>query len=143
MMGEAPAPSPALKEAVRVHQAGDLGRAEALYKQAVAAAPDDAHALHLLGVLCHQKGQSALGVGHIERALMVRPDSALFHRNLAGILHALRRSALAASHYAQALEHGIDAHHGARASPPYCGGQPIREILGHKCSLGRLTVRRR
>ena len=59
-----------LREAVRLHQAGDLGRAEALYREAVAAAPDDADALHLLGVLSHQKGQSALGVGHIERALL-------------------------------------------------------------------------
>ena len=32
------APSSTLKEAVRLHQAGELGRAEALYKQAIAAA---------------------------------------------------------------------------------------------------------
>ena len=55
------AASPTLKEAVRLHQAGHLGRAEALYREAIAAVPDDADALHLLGVLCHQKGQSALG----------------------------------------------------------------------------------
>ncbi len=42
-----------LREAVRLHQAGDLGRAEALYREAIAAAPDDADALHLLGVLSH------------------------------------------------------------------------------------------
>jgi Flp pilus assembly protein TadD len=53
-MGEAP--SPTLKEAVRLHQAGELACAEALYREAIAAAPDDADALHLLGVLSHQKG---------------------------------------------------------------------------------------
>ncbi len=31
-MAEAPAPTPALQEAVRLHLAGDLGRAEAPYK---------------------------------------------------------------------------------------------------------------
>ena len=58
-MGEAPASTG--KEAVRLHQAGELGRAEALYREAIAAAPDDADALHLPGVLAHQQGQSALG----------------------------------------------------------------------------------
>ena len=105
-MAEAPAPTPSLQEAVRLHQAGDLSGAEALYKQAIAAAPDDADALHLLGVLCHQMGESALGIGHIERALMIRPESDLFHRNLADILHALHRPEKAAVHYRAALEHG-------------------------------------
>ena len=100
-MGEAPTPTPALQEAVRLHRAGDLGRAVALYREAIAAAPVDADALHPLGVLCHQKGVSALGIGHIGRALLVRPGSALFQRNLAGIpqaLHALPLRARRARH---------------------------------------------
>ncbi|MFQ5772928.1 MAG: tetratricopeptide repeat protein [Kiloniellaceae bacterium] len=98
-----------LRRAVRLQQAGDLARAEALYREVLAAEPDNPDALHLMGVLCHQKGAGALGVGYIERALMLRPDSSLFHRNLAGILQALRRPDKAAEHYRRVIEIGPES----------------------------------
>ena len=97
-----------IKRAVRLQQAGDLACAEALYRQVLEAEPDNPDALHLMGVLYHQKGATALGVGYIERALMLRPDSALFHRNLGNLLRTLRRLDEAAEHLRRVVELGPD-----------------------------------
>jgi len=51
------------------HQAGRLDRAEALYRKVLAADPDYADALHLLGVLAYQCGKPAPALQLIERAM--------------------------------------------------------------------------
>ena len=62
-MAEAAPQSPALdvpallQRAVAMHQGGRLREAEKLYGQVLAAQPDNFDALHLYGVLMHQRGQ--------------------------------------------------------------------------------------
>ena len=51
------------------HQAGHLGRAEALYRKALEKDPDHPDALHLLGVIAYQSGQIGSAIELIERAL--------------------------------------------------------------------------
>jgi tetratricopeptide (TPR) repeat protein len=75
--------------AFRHHQAGELAAAARLYQSILNREPDQADALHLLGVVRHQQGQSAPAVELISRAVAVRPSVAPFHANLAEAYRAL------------------------------------------------------
>jgi len=60
-------------DALALHQAGRLAEAEAAYRAVLRQIPDDADALHGLGVLAHQQGRSAESVELIGRALAGAP----------------------------------------------------------------------
>ncbi len=51
-----------LATAVQHHQDGRVKEAEALYRQVLADAPDNPEALHLLGVLSLQQGETVAGL---------------------------------------------------------------------------------
>ncbi len=68
---------------VRCHRAGDLTAAAVLYEAILSRHADHADACHLLGVLRHQQGQSALAVELIGKAVALRPSVSAFHANLA------------------------------------------------------------
>nr|WP_246664554.1 tetratricopeptide repeat-containing sulfotransferase family protein [Rhodoblastus acidophilus] len=48
--------------------------------------PDQAEALHNLGVAAHQSGQLADAIAHLRRATAIAPDRALYHANLGEML---------------------------------------------------------
>lgn len=81
-------PSHALPSPSRPSGAGQFSQAAALaatergYRAAIAAAPDDADALHRLGVLCHQTGRHADAISCLGRAAALRPADAVVHLNL-------------------------------------------------------------
>ena len=79
----AAAPRPLLDEAARYHRAGDLARAEALYREILRQAPDDPDAHHLLGLIAHQTGHHEAAVRLIEQAIRGKPDFAGAYSNLA------------------------------------------------------------
>jgi tetratricopeptide (TPR) repeat protein len=81
--------SEVLDKALALHQAGQLAPAAQLYQQILASQPDEADALHLLGVLHHQQGQNARAVELIGRAIAVRPNAPTFHASLASACIAL------------------------------------------------------
>ena len=65
------------------HQrAGRLDEAEALYREVLRQQPDNADALHFLGVIFGQRGDAAAAVDAIRRATALRPDAPAFHSNL-------------------------------------------------------------
>jgi tetratricopeptide (TPR) repeat protein len=74
-----------LSNAIAMHQAGQLGSAAQAYLSLLAAEPDNADALHLLGVLHHQQGDHACAVEEIGRAVALRPSVPIFHVNLAEV----------------------------------------------------------
>jgi predicted O-linked N-acetylglucosamine transferase (SPINDLY family) len=74
----------ALRSAVGHHQAGRLAEAEQLYRQILAARPDHADTLHLLGVLAGQAGYADQAIALIERAIVLNPNVAEYHASLAG-----------------------------------------------------------
>jgi tetratricopeptide (TPR) repeat protein len=78
-----------LSQGLRLHRAGKLDQAEAAYRQILRRRPRDADALHLLGVLAHQRRQHADAVRLIEQALAVRPDNAAYLSNHGAALAAL------------------------------------------------------
>ncbi len=93
-----------LEEGLRHHRAGDLGRAEALYREVLRGQPEHAEALHLLGVVAHQVGRHALAVKLIGRAIQVAGAEARFHNALGMALAGLGKLGEAAAAYRRALE---------------------------------------
>ena len=94
----------AMKIAVRHHQAGQLQPAEQIYRQVLQADPNQADALHLLGVIAHQVGQNQDAVDYIGRAIASNPNNASFHANLGDVYRALRQLGEAVAAYRRALQ---------------------------------------
>ncbi len=81
-----------LREGMARQQKGQLDRAEACYRSVLERIPGHPDALHLLGLIAHQKNRSEEAVRLIRRAVDAKPGIALFHLNLAVVLQALERS---------------------------------------------------
>jgi len=89
--------------AIQHHQAGELPKAESIYKQILQVAPDQPVALHLLGVIAHQVGKNEIAVDFITKALAIRPDYVEAHSNLGNTLKALGRLDEAVASYNKAI----------------------------------------
>jgi tetratricopeptide (TPR) repeat protein len=61
---------------------GFLGDADELYRRAAEAEPDNAEAIHMLGITAHQSGKLTEAIGHLRRAIALAPDRPLYHANL-------------------------------------------------------------
>jgi tetratricopeptide (TPR) repeat protein len=72
------------------HRRNALAQAQALYAQALAAEPDNADALHLMGVLRQQHGDFEGAVDLIQRSLATKP-AAHVYANLCNALNQLGR----------------------------------------------------
>jgi tetratricopeptide (TPR) repeat protein len=72
-----------LHRAVHLHQHGRLVEAARLYQAILAAQPGHPEALHLLGVVAHQKGDHARAIELILRAVAGKSGDAMYHANLA------------------------------------------------------------
>jgi tetratricopeptide (TPR) repeat protein len=79
----------ALSTALRQHQEGHLHDAGRIYQAILAREPNNADALHLLGVVAHQLRQHEAAAELISRALALRPEAATYHANLAEVWRAL------------------------------------------------------
>jgi tetratricopeptide (TPR) repeat protein len=99
-MPETPSP---LTEAIVLHRAGRLADAERIYRDILAAHPDDFDCLHLLGVISHQRGDHAQAVRRIDSALERNPENAVALNNRGNALLALGRFAEALASYDRAL----------------------------------------
>ena len=75
-----------LAEAIQHHRAERLGEAERLYRKILMAAPRNADALHLLGVVAHRTGRHGAALDLISQAIAIDPDAAPFHSNLGNML---------------------------------------------------------
>lgn len=93
-----------LQTAVTLHQAGELDRAEALYRDVLRATPSQPDALHLLGVIEHQRGRNEAAVELIAQAISVCPGHATYHNNLGAAHNALGRVTDAHQQFCRAVE---------------------------------------
>ncbi len=59
-----------------------MGEAEHVYRRILATDPNNPPALHLLGVLGGQVGQTQAGIDLIQRAIALKPDYADAYNNL-------------------------------------------------------------
>jgi predicted O-linked N-acetylglucosamine transferase (SPINDLY family) len=71
---------------IALHQSGRIQEAESVYRQVLAAKPDNGDALHLLGLIAHAAGDHNAAEGLIARALAAVPNAPLFHYNLGMVL---------------------------------------------------------
>jgi protein O-GlcNAc transferase len=96
----------AFEEAVQRHQSGRFGEAEVLYRRIIAAQPDHAEVLHMLGLLAHQSGHHDAAGELMRRALALMPENAACHSNLSDVERVRKRfdEALAACRRAIELE---------------------------------------
>lgn len=84
-----------LEAGAAAHRAGWHDAAEAAYLEVLASDARQPDALHLLGVLHHQRGQHRRALRYVRQAVTVAPDRAGYHLNLASILRAIERPAQA------------------------------------------------
>jgi predicted O-linked N-acetylglucosamine transferase (SPINDLY family) len=68
--------------ALRHHQAGDLERAEQLYRELLYVNPEHVDALHLLGLVAGQTGRHKLAIDYLREAVRLNPNFAEAHYNL-------------------------------------------------------------
>ena len=80
-----------LRQAVALHQQGQLDRAAAIYQQILQADPQNPNAMNLLGMVLHQRGEHATAERLIRRAIAIAPSVPGFHNNLGNVLLAQRR----------------------------------------------------
>jgi tetratricopeptide (TPR) repeat protein len=76
-----------LATARKLHQAGRLADAEGCYRQLLAARPDHAEALNLLGLVAHQTGRHDFAVAAIRQAIDQDPLNPAYFSNLGNALY--------------------------------------------------------
>lgn len=84
-------------------EANDLMQAESLLKGILRSAPNNADALHLMGVVYGMQGRPNVALAFFQQCLVVAPQNAMLRFNLAKALSALQRDAEAIEHHQQAV----------------------------------------
>jgi predicted O-linked N-acetylglucosamine transferase (SPINDLY family) len=74
--------------ALQHHRAGRLNDADTLYRLILSYEPQNADAMHLLGVTSHQAGQNDVALDLIRRAIALKPNFSQAQFNLGNVLHA-------------------------------------------------------
>jgi protein O-GlcNAc transferase len=77
-----------LERALALHEAGDLEGAQEIYAEMLKRNVRDADALHLTGLIAHQRGDNARAQQLIGQAITARPTAPRFHFNLGNALAA-------------------------------------------------------
>lgn len=92
-----------LSRAVRLHQAGNLEAAKAIYDRILDANPDHPDALNLSGVIAHQTGNQESAIELIERAIRADDANASYYNNLGEAYRAFGQNHLAIDAFEHAL----------------------------------------
>ncbi|MDZ7839923.1 MAG: sulfotransferase [Gammaproteobacteria bacterium] len=92
-----------LKQAIRLHEQGNLRGAELEYRRVLAGDAGCHEALHGLGLIMHQNGRHELGISLIGKALELYPGAADYHYHLAEVLRAAGRCDEAVPEYREAI----------------------------------------
>lgn len=114
-----------LQTGQRLHQAGKLADAEAAYRQVLQRVPDDPTALHLLGLLAHQRGDNDVALDLLRKSVSARRTPPEFHYNFGSVLLTLGDAEGAAAQNARAVE----------SRPGY--SQALSNLCIALCRLGR------
>ncbi|MCP4492817.1 MAG: tetratricopeptide repeat protein [Gammaproteobacteria bacterium] len=94
----------AMQTALNYYQQGNLTESEALLKRILEAVPQHAHALHLLGVLTHQAGNTETAVNMIGQAILINPREGLFFSNIGEMCRILKNTEDAIKYGEQAIK---------------------------------------
>lgn len=88
---DAAPPNPLLELGLAHHEAGRLEQAQAMYRCLLEQQPKNADALHLMGVVEHQRGAHTAAIEYIKRAIELNPHVPLYHNNLGSAYQSLHR----------------------------------------------------
>ena len=102
-MAPPPDISSAFQAALRFHQAGQIAKAQSLYREILKRDPQHFDACHLLGTSLVQQGAAREGIALISRALTVRPEHADAHFNLGHAWRAVGENGKATACFDQAI----------------------------------------
>jgi predicted O-linked N-acetylglucosamine transferase (SPINDLY family) len=97
------AASQSLQTAFDFHQAGDLGRAEAICRDLLRVDPRHADALHLLGVVAFQRNEKVTAVDFIGQAIDADRQRPEYHNSLGNVYRTLGRPVDAIGEFREAL----------------------------------------
>lgn len=92
-----------LKQSIELHRQGRYAEAEQGYRAWIDTHPNDADAIHTLGLLKHQTGQTAEAIELLERAHGIAPDDARIDLGLASMRLQAGQQDLAARGFERAL----------------------------------------
>jgi predicted O-linked N-acetylglucosamine transferase (SPINDLY family) len=119
-----------LHAAASAHNARRFAEAESIYRRILAVQPQNADALHLLGVLAGQCGHPAEAVRLIRQAIQISPHVADYHCNLASFLLANGQVDDAIASFQSALVLGqFQAGHVSSHRISFVGMQPRGDYL--------------
>lgn len=97
-----------LASAFEHHRSGSLDKAKELYRKALHRFPDHPDALHLLGVIFYQQGDTESALRHITRAIALKPGTPEYSCNLGNVLRDRGDIEGAISCYREAIAHKPD-----------------------------------
>lgn len=89
---------------MRLHRDNRLDAAQKCYEAVLQVDPDNANALHYLGVLNQQRGNKANAIELVRRSLVMDPSVAAWHNNLGNLLLDDEQYEAAESSYARCSE---------------------------------------
>lgn len=95
---------PRLTNAIAAHQAGKLSEAETIYRALLNENPNNADALHMLGLATHSRGNVSEAENLVRKAISLEPKFPAFRSNLAEILRVQLRFAEAKEQCNAALQ---------------------------------------
>jgi len=96
--------TPNINEAIALHQQGELGKAELIYRKIIGIDPRDSDATHLLGVVAMQKGDFQVSVELITQAIGINNNVPSYHSNLGNALQEIKQFDAAIASYNTAIE---------------------------------------
>ena len=114
---------PTLKDAIALHQKGELDKAELIYRLFLQIDPRDSDALHLLGVVATQKGDFQGAIDLICQAIENNNNVASYHSNLGNARQELKQFSAAVASYEKAIELSPEL-----AEAYYNRGNALKEI---------------
>lgn len=94
----------AFNQALALHRQGHIGQAEQIYRQILTTRPRHFDALHMLGVLCRQRGFFPQALACLDLAAEVNPRNPYVHSNRANALRDLLRTDEAIASLTLAIE---------------------------------------
>jgi tetratricopeptide (TPR) repeat protein len=115
-----------LKDSIDLHRLGRLDEAERGYRRHLAEQPDDADALHLLGLLRHQRGDAAEAGDLIARARAIAPAQAGIALSLGTLCFQAGEFEASRAHFERALE--MDTNNG----PAHAGLGQLAVMRGER-----------